>query len=102
MEQIRRWYLDDQMSIRDIGVRVGASVTTVWRHMEAAGIPRRPGGAAVTEAVPPEEDAAIRAALAAGEEIGDIAERLGRSRGTISRRRPAGTRSRQDLSGHRR
>ena len=46
VEQLRRWYVDEQLSCPQIAVRVGASSECVRKLLVAAGIMRRPPGLA--------------------------------------------------------
>ena len=93
MDQVRAWYWDEKKSLREISALTGVSNKTIWRRMDEAGIPRRepgPSGAPIGPEthVPPEEDAAIRAAIETGEKTEAIAARFGRSPATIARRCP--------------
>jgi hypothetical protein len=41
-EELRRLYVEDGLSLSALAEHYGCSVTTVWRRLVAAGIPRRP------------------------------------------------------------
>ena len=46
VEWLRRRYIDERRTIPEIAAEVGVTMTTINRHLEAAGIPRRARGSA--------------------------------------------------------
>jgi hypothetical protein len=100
--KLRYWYENCGFSTRQIAALLSepdgrrVSGKTVWQHLIWAGVSLRepgPAGPPPSRAetrVSAEEDAAIRAALAAGGGIQETAAQFGRSEGAIARRRPAG------------
>ena len=44
VDELRRLYVDEQLSLSAIAAKYGCSLTTILRKLEAAGIPRRPDG----------------------------------------------------------
>lgn len=42
VQELRRWYVEAQLSSYEIAELAGVSHTTVWKWLKAAGIPRRP------------------------------------------------------------
>jgi hypothetical protein len=46
VDELRRLYLDERLSLSAIAARLDCSLTTVWRRLKAAGIGSRPSGGA--------------------------------------------------------
>src|SRR6185312_14207789 len=89
--QLRDWYHDQGLSVRQIGALTGASFKTIQRHLVDAGIPRR-----VPSCNPPpsnsnpvteQEVAAWKAAFDADPDLGleGAAAQFGRAPSTINR-----------------
>ncbi|MGW2219607.1 hypothetical protein ACWCSD_31865 [Nonomuraea sp. NPDC001684] len=83
VDEARRLYLDERLSVRTIGVRLGWSHTAVHEALVAAGVAMRPRGGPSTKRIPAGTRQAIVAAYRAGEKTAALRARFGVSAQSI-------------------
>lgn len=91
LDAIRRMHAEGRTHAEMAAALPGRTVGGVRKRHSALGLTRRPGGRPSPDGTTarrwsPEEDDALRKALAAGEQVKAIAARLGRSPGAVGNR----------------
>ena len=81
--EVKRLYVDERLSLREVGKRLGVTGDLVWARLKDMGVPRRRFGRIGAAPWLKEEDMALREMWDAGLGSNEIGRRMGRTKNSI-------------------